>query len=168
MTDRTRRRPPERARHPSRGQWRSPRLALGRGPGLLFAQNSSRVSVISSRSRVRITPCASNNASHAASSPASAPEWAATIAFPASERPTVRATTTTSSRGRALERTPERSRFAHRLEDQGDHPRPRDPDGVVEIRRRRGDELLARGDRHRPTEAPIACAASPRMRNLSS
>ena len=56
---------------------------------------SSIVSAISSRLRTSWTPNASNTASKAPCSPASAPECAVTIAFDDSERPTFRATTGT-------------------------------------------------------------------------
>ena len=57
------------------------------------AENSSIVSAISSSDRTSCTPYASKTASYAPCSPASAPECAVTIAFDASVRPTVSATT---------------------------------------------------------------------------
>ena len=59
-------------------------------------ENSSRVSVNSARSLTCTAPVAAQNACHAACSPASAPECAATIARPRGEPPTVRITTGTS------------------------------------------------------------------------
>ncbi len=59
-------------------------------------ENSSRASAISSRSRHSCTPKASNTASYAPCSPASAPEWATTICFDPSVRPTFSANTGTS------------------------------------------------------------------------
>ena len=56
------------------------------------------------------------------------------------------------SRGGALESSAKCSGLADRLQEKSHDFRRRDADRVIEIRRRGSDELLARGDRNRPTE----------------
>ena len=103
-----------RSAHNARSAPESCTVAIPREPGRRRrpASKSSIVSHNSDMSRTRTAPVCAQNACQPTSSPASAPEWAATIARPRGECPTDRITTGTSCS--AARRRAARSRRAAR------------------------------------------------------
>ena len=118
------------------------------------AENSSSVSVNSAMSLTCTAPVAAQNACHAACSPASAPECAATMARPRGEPPMVRITTGTSCSAARSKALPQPRDGPRRLHQQRDDAGLRVIERVVHVVGGVGDEFLA--GRHREPEAEPA------------
>ena len=165
-------RPPgRRTPHPARGRGRRPARARRRNHARWQCRVRRRKPAaprrkvrgcrsFRPRSRTRTAPVAAQNACQAASSPASAPECAATIARPRGDPPTVRMHHRHIALGRAPQRPPQPRGGAGRLHQQRDDPGLGIVEGVLDVVGGVGDEFLAGGDRKPETEP----AAGPQQR----